>query len=108
MLQNVVEGKEYIFCVGAHAAIVRKTKAGFEYLELQSPSNNGFKPLTTDELKKRFGCKRSHTVTGIKCKVSGFLIDIEQLKRDGGFKKLLGYINTKEDEQRKGTAGRKK
>lgn len=108
LLQNVVEGKEYIFCVGAHAAIVRKTKAGFEYLELQSPSNNGFKPLTTDELKKRFGCKRSHTVTGIKCKVSGFLIDIEQLKRDGGFKKLLGYINTKEDEQRKGTAGRKK
>lgn len=108
LLQNVAEGKEYIFCIGAHAAIVRKTNAGFEYLELQSPNNNGFKPLTDYELKKRFGCKRSHTVTGIKCKISGFLIDIERLKRDGGFKKLLGYINTKEDEQRKGMAGRRK
>lgn len=108
LLQNVAEGKEYIFCIGAHAAIVRKTNAGFEYLELQSPNNNGFKQLTDYELKKRFGCKRSHTVTGIKCKISGFLIDIERLKRDGGFKKLLGYINTKEDEQRKGMAGHRK
>ena len=108
LLQGVADGKEYIFCVGKHAAIIRKTKAGFEYLELQSHNNNGFKPLTTDELKRRFKCQNSHIFMGKKYKVSSSLIDIERLKQDGGFKKLLGFINTKEDEQKKGKAGRMK
>ena len=35
-------GKEYRLSCGRHAAIIRNTEKGFEYLELQSPNENGW------------------------------------------------------------------
>lgn len=105
LLAKTVEGKEYYFGVGQHVAIIRKTATGYEYLELQSSTSNGWKKLTTEELRHRFGCKKSHTRAGMKHEVSGELIDLDLLKSDGGFKKLLGYLNTAEDKQLKGVGG---
>lgn len=105
LLKETQLGKEYYFTCGSHAAIIRKTETGFEYLELQSSYSNGFKQLTDDVLKHRFGAKKSHTLYGTKCETRDCIIDIDLLKQDGGFRKLLGYINTAKDKQKKGKQG---
>jgi hypothetical protein len=106
LLKQVVPGKEYYFCCGKHAAVVRKLESGaYEYLELQSATKNGFKRLTTDELGNRFGAKKSHTLHGSKYQTTSTLIDADLLKKDASFRKLLGYINTQADWQMKGSRG---
>lgn len=105
LFKDIEEGKEYYFACAGHAAIVRKTSAGFEYLELQSATSNGFKPLNNDVLKRRFGAKRSRSSYGRKYAISSCLIDINLLQGSSGFRKMLGYINTNEDKQRKGARG---
>lgn len=105
LLKTTQRGKEYYFTCGSHAAIVRRTETGFEYLELQSAVSNGFKTLTDDVLKWRFAAKKSHTLYGKKCETRDCIIDINLLRKDSGFKKLLGYINTAKDKQRKGASG---
>ena len=105
LLESVIEGKEYYFATGSHAAVIRKTGDAFEYLELQSAKANGFKPLTTDVLKRRFSCKKSHTVYGTKVEQPNMLIDSDLLAKSPEFKRLLGYINTAETEQFKGVTG---
>lgn len=108
LLKTVKEGREYYFTCGAHAAIVRKVESGFEYLELQSSSRNGFKPLNTDALKWRFGAKKSHSLGGQKYQTKECIIDIELLRNNRGFQKMLGYINTEASKQRKGMGGSEK
>jgi len=105
LLKSVVQGKEYYLATGKHAAIIRKLEDGFEYLELQSAYSNGFKKLNTDVLKRRFGCKKQHTVAGMKYKTQNVLIDVESLTRNEEFKQILGYINTAVDSQMKGASG---
>lgn len=105
LLKTTQMGKEYYFTCGSHAAIVRRTETGFEYLELQSPYVNGFKPLDENVLKRRFAAKKSHTVYGTKCETSDCIIDIDLLRKDSGFRRMLGYINTAKDKQRKGKSG---
>lgn len=106
LLKNTEVGKEYILSTGRHAAIIRKDKEkGWEYLELQSPTANGYKPLTNEKLKSRFDCKTKRTTYGTKVQNTSSLIDIEQLN-DDDFKNLLGYINTDIDKQKKGIKGR--
>ena len=105
LLGMVEESKEYYFCVGKHAAIIRRVEKGFEYLELQSPTDNGFKPLTKGVLKKRFGCQKSHTCLGTKIQASNQLIECESLSKSSEFQKLLGYINTSSGNQKKGVRG---
>lgn len=105
LLKHTKEGKEYYFACAAHAAIIRKTAKGYEYLELQSATSNGFKPLSTDILKRRFGAKRSRSHYGHKYKSTSCLIDIDLLNGSVGFKKMLGYINTNEKDQKKGARG---
>ncbi|MGO5081155.1 phage minor head protein [Oscillospiraceae bacterium LCP25S3_E4] len=105
LLKTVEIGKDYYLGAGQHASIIRKTENGFEYLELQSATNNGFKKLTTEVLKRRFGCKKSHSVLGNKYKVSNQLIECESLGNSKKFKEVLGYINTSEDKQKKGMSG---
>lgn len=105
LLKTTQMGKEYYFTCGSHAAIVRRTETGFEYLELQSPYVNGFKPLDENVLKRRFAAKKSHTVYGTKCETRDCIIDIDLLRKDSGFRRMLGYINTAKDKQRKGTSG---
>lgn len=105
LLKHTKEGKEYYFACAAHAAIIRKTAKGYEYLELQSATSNGFKPLSNDILKRRFGAKRSRSHYGHKYKSTSCLIDIDLLNGSVGFKKMLGYINTNEKDQKKGARG---
>lgn len=105
LLKEVKEGKEYYLATGKHAAIVRKSKNGYEYLELQSRIENGFKPLTQERLKNRFGCQHQHTFQGYKYTVHSELIDIEELGKDKSFKEIMGYINTAVDKQHKGAYG---
>lgn len=106
LLKNIETDKEYILSTGRHASIIRKSKEkGWEYLELQSPTSNGYKPLTNERLKNRFDCKTKRTSYGKKIELVSSLIDIEKLKTDA-FKDLLGYVNTKESMQKKGIKGR--
>ena len=105
LLKTTQTGKEYYLAVGSHAAIIRKTGSGFEYLELQSATSNGFKPLTSNVLKQRFGCRRSHSSYGYKLQVSNVLIDVDSLNQSSEFQDLLGYINTSKSAQLKGVKG---
>jgi len=105
LLSTVVDGKEYYFTCGSHAAIIRKTSGVYEYLELQSRDINGFKTLTKETLKQRFGAKQSRSFGGRKYETQDCIIDIELLRKEEGFRKLLGYINTASGSQKKGITG---
>lgn len=102
LLKKVEIGKEYYLVCGRHAAIVRKTSDGvLQYLELQSATNSGWTNFDGNPrytLKYRFGENKGYDVTN-------FMIDVDSLKDSADIKKLLGYINTAENEQRKGKHG---
>lgn len=106
LLKQCEVGKEYYLCVGRHAAIVRKTENGrYQYLELQSATRSGWndfdeKPRYT--LQHRFGC----TSASSGAAYFDFMIDIDDSDfASDDFKTLLGFINTAENEQRKGQSG---
>lgn len=107
LLSKVEEGKEYYFTSGKHAAIVRRSRNEYQYLELQSKykENNVFKRLDTNSLKNRFKTKASHSIYKMKVKQEDSIIDIEKLKDSVLFRKLLGYINTDQLKQKKGILG---
>lgn len=105
LFKEVESGKEYYFCTGSHAAVVRKINDGIEYLELQSATRNGWHPLDIQTLKWRFSAKMSRTYHGYKYKCNSYLCDAELLQKDKGYRELLGYINTSADKQVKGTRG---
>lgn len=99
-------GKEYYLCVGRHAAIVRRNAEGkLQYLELQSSRKNGWIDFNGNPkytLTNRFGCYSSSG----KGEYYDFMMNITDSKLDTDeFRSLLGYINTKESEQRKGKNG---
>lgn len=97
MMKQTEIGKQYYLAIGRHAAIVRQVSKGkYEYLELQSAYSNGWKPLDGKTFGWRFSARG---------KDYGLLIDIEVLQKDSGFRKMVGYINTAESEQNKGTSG---
>lgn len=97
MMKQTEIGKQYYLAIGRHAAIVRQvSKSKYEYLELQSAYSNGWKPLDGKTFGWRFSARG---------KDYGLLIDIEVLQKDSGFRKMVGYINTAESEQNKGTSG---
>ncbi len=100
LMKGMGEGKEYYLATGLHASIVRKTAGGFEYLELQSATDNGWKPLDNNVLVSRFGCSSYNN-----CKYPNFIIDVESLGKNKYFLNALGYINTAENKQRKGVSG---
>lgn len=104
LLKKCEPGKEYYLSVGRHAAIVRKLEDGrLQYLELQSSNNSGWTDFNGNPrytLKTRFGCSQS--IPGYY----DFMIDIEESDfSTDEFKSLLGFINTAEDEQKKGEYG---
>ena len=105
LLKTIKDDKEYILSTGEHTAVVRKAEKGFEYLELQSPTANGFKHLGKEELKNRFGCKKSHSIHGHKLEASNILIKAESLSNSSEFKEFLKYINTDKANQKKGARG---
>lgn len=93
LLKNVKPGKEYIFSVAKHTAVVRKAQRGYEYLQLQRDIGYGFKRLTKAELKDTFGCCHSRTSYRVKLQSTSMLFDIGELKDDAVFQYLLGFIN---------------
>lgn len=99
LISTIEDGKEYILGTGRHAAIIRKHNGKVEYLELQTENNNGWHELTNDVLKNRFACASSYKSNRSE------LIDIDSLKDSDEFRELLGYINTKEKDQKKGRGG---
>jgi SPP1 gp7 family putative phage head morphogenesis protein len=106
LLKQCETGKEYYLCTGRHAAIVRKTDDGkLQYLELQSALRSGWtdfdsKPRYT--LQHRFGCNSASSGAAFY----DFMIDIDDSDfTSDDFKTLLGFINTAENEQRKGKNG---
>lgn len=106
LLKMCESGKEYYLCVGRHAAIVRKMDDGIlQYLELQSSTRSGWTNFNGNPrftLKNRFGC----TQTSGPSAYYDFMIDLNDSNFDTDeFKSLLGYINTAENEQRKGLSG---
>lgn len=116
ILKGIDVGKEFYFAAGKHAAIVRNTERGPEYLELQSGIQNGWMPFNGKygtikrTLKERFGCtSRPYTVKfgdrklAIETKV--FLMEVDSFKKNNEFAELLAYINTSPEKQRKGAAG---
>ena len=117
ILKQMEVGKEYYLSVGRHAAIVRaidgivksprtgKEKPGtiFQYLELQSSKNNGWQNFDGNPgytLKTRFGCTSSSW-----CYEKAHLTEIGQLENSDEFRSFLGFLNTAENEQRKGKHG---
>ena len=118
LLKQCELGKEYYFVNGRHASIVRKImddvtdiftgevtgqEEVLQYLELQSATRSGWTDFNSNirhTLKWRFG-----ETTGDDWTERTFMIDVDSLKDSDELKKLLGYINTQESEQRKGTNG---
>lgn len=115
IISTLEHGKEYYLAVGRHAAIIRNTEQGAEYLELQSANQNGWMPFdrygsTVTTLQKRFGCRKtvdkmkigSQTITFEKSVV---LMEVDSFQGNMEFKEILGYINTASDKQKKGVNG---
>lgn len=106
LLKLCETGKEYYLCTGRHAAIVRKNDDGvLQYLELQSATRSGWTKFDGNPrytLKTRFGC----TQTSSPAQYYDFMIDLNDSDFEtDDFRSLLGYINTAENEQRKGSSG---
>ena len=99
LLSEMKPGKEYYLATGQHASIVRQNNGHYEYLELQSASDNGWHLLHDGRLFDRFGCDIN------KVEYPNFLIDVESLGNCNEFLDLLGYINTAEENQNKGESG---
>ena len=101
LLSNIQDGKEYYLATGGHAAIVKRNGNGYQYLELQHPSNgNGWQNLSDNTLRQRFGCRDSRPY---EC--SSYLMEVDSLANNSEFRNLLGYINTAESSQKKGVYG---
>lgn len=98
LMRTTEIGKEYYLAIACHAAIVRQVSKGkYEYLELQSATSNGWKPLNA----KVFGWRFS--ANGREWHYE--MIEISKLYNDPSFIKLMGYINTAENKQAKGKTG---
>ncbi|MDO4191580.1 MAG: hypothetical protein Q4D14_07890 [Bacteroidales bacterium] len=102
LFEEMLEGKQYYFATGNHAAIIKKENGVKYYLELQSPTkeDNGWHVLNRNVLINRFNASEISS----KAVVTN-LIEIELLQGDPKFIELLGCINTLEQKQIKGISG---
>lgn len=111
LINDMEDNRQYMLVTGRHASIVRKLNGIPQYLELQSATNSGWNNFKTDQrtmsdtLRRRFGCTKSRTLYGTKLEQHSYAIDIETLYNSDELEDLLGYINTKEDKQKKGALG---
>lgn len=111
LLESLELNKEYYLGAGKHAAIVRRTDEGLQYLELQSRLKNGWMPFTKygstiETLNKRFGCRKTVDKTlGLVWEKTVFLAEVDSFKGNTEFEHLMGYINTAADAQKKGAMG---
>lgn len=117
VIKNLEYDKEYYLSVGRHVAIIRNTEKGAEYLELQSRLNNGWTSFEDNgygsmynTLFKRFGCRKSVDKlkvgkTSMIFEKNVVLMEVDSFKDNEEFRKVLGYINTSVDAQKKGVTG---
>lgn len=118
ILKNSLElGHEYYFAAGRHAAIVRRLEDDIQYLEMQSAINSGWTSFTKNRygsmyntLYKRFGCRKTvdqMKVAGTKLvfKKKVILMDVDSFADNDEFAKVLSYLNTATDVQKKGVLG---
>lgn len=89
LLKTTEVGREYFLTTGSHTAIIRKAAKGYEYLDLQDTRFTAWRPIDQGILKRRFGCSQQH-----KYRARSALFDIENLRNNEDFKKILGYINS--------------
>ncbi len=107
LVKQCEAGKEYYLAVGRHASVIRKTTDGkLQYLELQSAKRSGWTDFDGNPrytLHTRFGCSNTKS----NSEVYDFMIDLEgsDFTSSDDFRTLLGYLNTSENEQRKGSSG---
>lgn len=107
LVKQCEAGKEYYLCVGRHASVIRKTTDGqLQYLELQSAKRSGWTDFDGNPrytLHTRFGCSNTKS----NSELYDFMIDLEEsdFTSNDDFRTLLGYLNTSENEQRKGSSG---
>lgn len=100
LLAQMQKGKEYWLGVGRHASIVRLTDGGYEYLELQSATDNGWHKLDDNELRYRFGAVKKRNIA-----LNARLMDVEKLGASPDFVEILQYLNTEVTAQKKGIGG---
>lgn len=124
ILMGLEKGKQYRLDCGKHSTIVRiNDNDELEYLELQSQWAKGWTPFekkgvlgigkrtVESTLKKRFGCRKTPVViegsSGKKfvMKRKVYLTDIDTFEATDEFKEALGFINTEEGKEKKGTGG---
>ena len=114
ILKELELNKEFYLATGKHAAIVRRTEKGVEYLELQSKNKNGWMPFDGNErydsplqvLMKRFGCRKTVDRSfGTVWEKKVVLMEVDSFKDNDEFEELLGYINTASKAQKKGVLG---
>lgn len=111
LIRDLELDKEYYMSVGRHAAIVRNTGDGLQYLELQSAIKNGWMPFDrygsiVTTLQKRFGCRKTvDRFLGRVWEKEVVLMEVDSFKANSEFKELLGYINTATNKQKKGVTG---
>lgn len=115
IINSLEIGEEYFLSTGKHAAMVRRTENGAEYLELQSRLKNGWKSFNEygnmeNTLYHRFGCRKSAQTIGWGDYKRVYerpvvVINAKSMKNSKDFAKILGYINTNESEQKKGATG---
>lgn len=109
LLRQVESGKQYYLVAGRHASIVRRNDENvLQYLELQSGYQNGWTNFNGNArytLHTRFGASSSNR-WGVD--EEAFMIDIDSFKDSDELADILGYINTKENEQHKGAGGYEK
>ena len=102
--ESIKEGNEYYLGAGQHAAIVRKKNGEYQYLELQSKNDNGWKVLSDYALLNRFNCSLGYTDTSN----DAVLINVDSLRNNQEYISILGYINTDRKSQEKGESGHAK
>ena len=124
MLNGLPVDKEYILIAGRHASVICNTAdVGLQYLELQSPIENGWKPFllgsqTIERKYTMFGeeITEKHTVDvntlhnrfsykGQSMKYGATLVDVDSFQATEELKEIFGYINTESDLQKKGQYG---
>ena len=117
IIKGLEYNKEYYLATGKHAAIIRNTEQGAEYLELQSKIANGWTSFENNRygsmyntLNKRFGCRKTVDKMKIGSQTMIFekpvvIMEVDSFKDNDEFAEILGYINTATDKQKKGMTG---
>ena len=109
ILKGIDQDKEFILSAGKHSAVVKRTADGLQYLELQSPIENGWKPFGNDvaaTLHDRWACRKTQErIMGTPVEQRVRLIDVASFQPTEEFAEILGYINTPVEKQKRGKYG---